>query len=100
MNRDGAGDKIGFGGEDIPIFSNSRDLPGALKLAQFMSEGDALVRFEAELARDFDLVQRPIVSVPQKSEYGLSDFSTAFCHCGVRIPCEEALSDLAMKNRR
>src|ERR1700731_3023584 len=54
MNRQRAGNEIGFARQDVPILADPRDFSAAFELAQFFSERDRLVWLEAELARQLD----------------------------------------------
>lgn len=85
MDRDCAGDEIGFGGQDIPIFSNARYFSGMFQFAERLSERNAFVASQLELARDLDLVERPVIALSEQRENIQFDVTSALSHVSETI---------------
>src|ERR1700736_303611 len=97
VDRQCARNEIGFGGEDVAVLANARDLAGMLEFAQCVSEHDALAARQRELARNLDLIERPIIACREQPENLFSNFTSIFCHMSETIVLD-VIVDLTKSN--
>src|ERR1700680_776811 len=85
MDRQCAGDKIGFGRQNVTILANARDLAGAFQLTQNFAQGDSFAAGQIELARDVDLIEWPVVFPSEKRANLFSNFTSVLSHASESI---------------
>src|ERR1700682_796656 len=99
MDRQRAGDEIGFARHDIAVFANACDVAGTLQFAQSIAHGDAFAPFEPELARNLNFVERSIIALAQQCENLLSNLRSVLGH-GSETILLDPIVDLTKLNRR
>ena len=60
VNVEQAGHEVRFGGEDVAIFPDTRDLAGALQFAQRLVQIHAHAALAAECFREFGFIERAV----------------------------------------
>src|ERR1043166_8676350 len=85
VDRQFAGNQIGFGRQDIAVFPDADDLAGAFEIADRAPKGGTLVLFQAELACDIRAIERPIVLAAEQSQNLCAKSASILAHAGEKL---------------
>src|SRR5437773_4431026 len=85
MNRQFAGYQVSLSRQNISVLSDASDLAGAFELAQALAQRNPPGGRHAHLARDFDLVERPIIFPRKQTQNLFSNVTSVQSHLSETI---------------